>query len=110
MAREFKKVYCERYACGEEEFHLHLLRRSFFLPGQLLYFISRLFVPQAFMGESSLIDQIGRANTVNEVRDELDFYHHKYVSNSTLRGAFYFRVSGQKLIRLAKDLNLPTSV
>ena len=107
MQSEFKKAYCERFACEEEKFLSHLLCRSFFLPGQFLYLVSRIFVPQAFTGEASLIDHVGRASSVNEVRDELDFYHHKYVSTSTMRGAFYFRVSGQKLIKLAKDLGLP---
>ena len=110
MQADFKKVYCDHYRCDASRFHQDLLKRSLFLPGRLFFMFTRVFVPQAFSGESSLIDHVGRANSVNEIRDELDFYHHKHVSQSALKENFFLRVSGQKLIRMAKELGLPSSV
>ena len=107
MPNDFKTAFCERFRCPPEKYPRAVLARSLLFPGWICFFLARLIVADAFRGEHSLAKHVGRASTVREVKDEIDFYHHKYLSETKLRSALGVRVSGQKLIKLARDLNLP---
>jgi hypothetical protein len=93
---------CARFGIREQEFQRYLFRRTVFRRAQLIGWLIHPFHPDFLYQERRLIAQVAHAVNLAEVRNEIDFYQHKYVVGSVRREIFSMRLSGQRLLRIAK--------
>lgn len=81
-----------------------MLRQTLFLHARVAFFFARILHRDAFHPERSLIRQAGDKINQTEVKLDIDFYQHKNVIGSFLRGTLRLRVSGIRLQRIARDI------
>lgn len=96
-----KEAILREYALEESEFESFVLKKTLFFRVRLIRPIVRFFFPEYLFNERRLIEKVGRAMTLREIQEEVDFYQHKYVVNHTMKDALRFRLSGLKLMSLA---------
>lgn len=105
-ADPFLLQYCAEHSVSPDSFEIHLLRRVIF--AHFLFVLPFLWIlgPNVLHPERRLMILIGRCRTLEEVQNNIDFYQHKNVVNSFWRGPLRFRISGKKLMSIAKRLSL----
>lgn len=101
MQANFKETLCQQQHLPEDRFVPYVLRRCLFTRFLIVSPFMRLLMPNLLFNEERLIERVGKANTLREVQEEVDFYQHKYVVDSILKDALKFRLSGMRLMRLA---------
>ncbi|MCC5806688.1 MAG: hypothetical protein JJU00_10215 [Opitutales bacterium] len=98
----FRDHFCRELSCPPEAFEREVMRRCLFRRARLLYPWIELFNGDFFFHERKLIERIANERNLNDIRHDIDFYQHKFVSMSARRGAFRIRISGQRLIRIVR--------
>ncbi|NBD38558.1 MAG: hypothetical protein GVY10_08320 [Verrucomicrobia bacterium] len=101
MPENFKKIFCRQTGLADDRFVPFLLRRCLFNRFLILSPLLRVVRPNLLFHERRLLEQVGKACSLKEIQNEVDFYQHKYVVNSILKDALKFRLSGMKLMNLA---------
>lgn len=99
---DFRTAYCQWRGCPVEQFEKRLLSETLFFPAKVLRFIAMPFRPQSFHAEYVLMRQAGDKQQIEDIELDVDFYQHKYVVGKLSRESFSLRVSGRKLVRLAR--------
>lgn len=102
----FLQQYCAEKNLSPESFEWHLVKRVIFVHFLLVLPILWIFGTNVLHPERRLLTLIGRCQSLEEVQNNIDFYQHKNVVNSLWRGPLRFRISGKKLMRIAKSLSL----
>lgn len=100
----FRELYCRAYQCPEASFEDHLLTQVLFRRARIL---RRLISPlnQDFLhAERVLVRQVAKNEDIRETQLDVDFYQHKYVVGSLLRDDLKVRISGVRLLQIAKRL------
>lgn len=101
-AVNFKAAVCQLLDIEEKDYERVIFRKVMFLRARLLgCFITPLHADFHFQ-ERNLIRQVASAESITEVKTDIDFYQHKYVVSSTRRSAMGVRLSGKRLLKLAK--------
>lgn len=98
----FKHAVCQAFGIQEKDYVRFVLKRSLSNRARLLYPLIRLLSPDFLFNETRLVEQVGNARSLKEIQQEIDFYHHKFVTESISKDALRFRISGIRLMRLAK--------
>jgi hypothetical protein len=99
----FKDAYCQLRGIDPSAFEQHLFCDVVFLRARIYGLFVQPFYPNLFHNERALIREVGDNTTLGEMKTDIDFYQHKYVVNSLWRDLFKVRVSGQRLLRIARD-------
>ncbi len=100
----FKDHFCRELSCPPERFEREVMRRCLFRRARILFPWIELFSGDFFFHERKLIERIANERNFNDIRHDIDFYQHKFVSMSARRGAFRIRISGQRLIRIVRSV------
>lgn len=100
----FREHYCLQRSCKPERFEREILRRCLFRRAHLLYPWIEWFNGDFFFHERKLIERIGHERNYEDIRHDIDFYQHKFVSTSARRGALRFRISGQRLLGIVRQV------
>ncbi len=100
----FKDLYCRELGCPPEKFEREVMRRCLFRRARFLFPWIELFSGDFFFHERKLIERIANERNFNDIRHDIDFYQHKFVSMSARRGAFRIRISGQRLLRIVRSV------
>ncbi|MCC5838635.1 MAG: hypothetical protein JJT96_00810 [Opitutales bacterium] len=103
----FQDRFCEYFACDPCRYQTRALRRGLFLRARLIYWMMHFLRPDFFYEERKLVETIGRKSRVSDIKYDIDFYQHKYVSSSTRRGILHVRISGNRLLRLVREVYGP---
>lgn len=98
----FKRAVCCLLKCEEEDYERLVFQKVMFRRARLIGFFVSWFYPDFHFQEKLLIRQVAETHSLSEVQSDIDFYQHKYVLNSMLRDGFSCRLSGKRLIRLAR--------
>ena len=99
---DFRTAYCKVYDCSVDEFEPRVLRQTLFWHARFLRALVRPMRPESFFAEYLLIKQAGDKILISDVRGDVDFYQHKYVNGFMMRESLKVRVSGRRLIGLAR--------
>lgn len=99
----FQKAVCELHGIPEDRYRGLVLRKTLFRRVRLVMPVVGVLNPDFLHHEKRLVERVGAALNVKEVRDEIDFYQHKFVVNSPLKDTLRFRLSGMKLMNLAAE-------
>lgn len=98
-----KKAITKKYKLEESEFEYFVLNKTLYFRVRLFRPIIRFFNSQFLFNEKRLIEQLANTTSLREVHEEIDFYQHKFVTGFLLKEALRIRISGMKVIRLARD-------
>ena len=80
------------------------MRRCLFRRARLLYpWIERLH-GNFFFHERRLVEQIAGQECYENIRYDIDFYQHKFVSTSARRGVLRIRLSGTRLLQVVRKI------
>lgn len=101
---EFKTLTCSYLDIPPEDFEKKMLAKILFKRARLVKALFRLIGLELFYQERVLIRHAARCHSISEIRNEIDFYQHKYVVNKFWKDIMHFRASGQALIRLANKI------
>lgn len=99
----FRDAVCQRYGCSPRQYEKVVFRRVMFWRTRFMGLFAGIFYPDFHFQERNLIRQVGNNTTLGEMQNDIDFYQHKYVSGSLRRDALGIRLSGKKLMRVARD-------
>ena len=99
-----RTAYCQVYNCPVEEFEPRVLKQTLFGHARLIRAIVRIIRPESFYAEYLLVKQAGDKILISDVQLDVDFYQHKYVTGFLLRESFKVRLSGRRLVSLARDV------
>ena len=100
----FRERYCRAYNCTETEFEEHLLAKVLFKRARLLQKILTPLNGDFLHAERVLVRHVGKNEAIRETQLDVDFYQHKYVVGSFLREDLKVRISGVRLLQIAKRL------
>lgn len=103
----FQDRFCAHFGCDPSRYQTRTLRRGLFLRARLIYWMMHFLRPNFFYEERQLVETIGRKSRVSDIKYDIDFYQHKYVSSSTRRGILHVRLSGNRLLRLVREVYGP---
>ena len=99
-----KQAVIKRYNLEEHEYESFALNRTLFFRVKVVRPIVRFINTDFLFNENRLIQQLGKTTSMREVSDEIDFYQHKFVAGYLMKEALKFRISGMRVIRLAKEV------
>ena len=97
----FEEVVCSFLECSRDQYEKVVFRKVVFWRTRFIGLFIIIFYPDFHFQEKNLIRQVARNTTMTEMQTDIDFYQHKYVSNSVRRDAMGIRLSGKKLMGLA---------
>ena len=100
----FKEAVCDTYSLEEGAYLRFVLKRSLTTRMKLLYPLVGVLHPDFLFNERRLVERIGKASSLREIQEEIDFYHHKFVVSSVARDALRLRLSGMRLMHLANKV------
>jgi hypothetical protein len=100
---DFRAAYCHLRGIEPEKFERKVLKEVMFPHARIALFWARILNADAFHAEESLVRQAGSKVSLEEVKSDIDFYQHKSVVGSFVRGTLKFRVSGIRLQRLTRE-------
>lgn len=100
----FKEAFCKAYRISSSQYDRKALFKFLSLRARLAYPFLMLLNPNAFHQERKLVEFVGKAKSLDDIQYDVDFYQHKYVSRSTLRSTWRFRISGKYLLSVAKQV------
>ena len=98
----FRSAVCRYLKCEATEYEREVFRRVMFRRARLVGLFVSWIHPDFHFQEKMLIRQIAETRSLSEVKLDIDFYQHKYVLNSMRRDGFNLRLSGKRLMRLAR--------
>lgn len=98
----FQEAVCRLLECSPEQYEKVVFRKVVFFRTRFIGFFVSIFYPDFHFQEKNLIRQVALNTTITEMQTDIDFYQHKYVSNSLRRDGMGIRLSGKKLMSLAK--------
>lgn len=98
----FKYAVCRLLKCREADYERLVFQKVMFRRARLIGFFISWFHPDFHFQEKLLIRQVAETHSLNEVQADIDFYQHKYVVNSMRRDGLNCRLSGKRLMRLAR--------
>jgi len=99
---DFRTAYCRVNQCPPAKFEKRLLAQTFFMHARIIDLFSRLIHPNGFHAERALVSQAGDKIALNDIQLDIDFYQHKNVVGSLFRDSFKCRISGKRLLKIAK--------
>ncbi|MFP4283297.1 MAG: hypothetical protein ACLFR7_05445 [Opitutales bacterium] len=79
-----------------------MLRQTLFFQARLVRGCLRPFRPGSFFPEYLLVKQAGDKQSLADVQLDIDFYQHKHVVGQLLRESCNLRLSGRRLMALAR--------
>lgn len=100
----FKERYCKVHRIDEEDFVPLVLKKILFKRTRILAPVASLFFPNFLFHERRLVETAGESETLSMVQFQIDFYHHKFVSQSACKDILKVRASGIKLMRIANEV------
>jgi hypothetical protein len=103
MRNTFKATFCEHYGCKPEHFETVVFRLCLHRRARLVAWLLRIFRPDFFNADFTVIRHLGNSSNIVEAMAEIDAYN----GNNSTRGNFWhdtlrFRVSGKRLQGLAQ--------
>lgn len=98
----FKESVCTLLGLKEEAYAKVVLRTCLSNRARLLRPLIALLSPNFLFNETRLIEKVARSTSLKEVKEEVDFYQHKFVANFFVKDTLRFRISGVRLISLAQ--------
>lgn len=102
--KTFRELLCEQKGIHEKDFTGFVLKRSLFRRTRLVAPLVGLIYPDFLHHEIRLVERCGRATHLELIQFEVDFYHHKFVTESPWKDVLNFRISGMRLMRLANEV------
>ena len=108
MMKTFETIFCERHDCSSEVFATKVFRKCLYRRAAVLAPLIGLLNPRYFMPERHLVDRLRRVEKMNQVWEELREYFTDPRSAGWFRRRLGFRISGRRLIALAREY-LPSS-
>ncbi|KAF0093674.1 MAG: hypothetical protein E1N59_2662 [Puniceicoccaceae bacterium 5H] len=103
-APTFADRYCAYYQCSPQEYEQHLLSRILMKRTKVLAWLLRTASPQLLHAERNVVRQSGYAYRQSDIQGVIEFYRHKFVSGDWYRETFGFRMSGKKLMLIAREV------
>ncbi len=97
----FKEAYCHYFKCPPEEFEREALPRCLYPHARVWASWVRRISPQFFETDFKIIQSLGEATSIKEVRAEASYLHDNYSKHEFRRDWLYFRISGKLMLRLA---------
>lgn len=98
----FKESVCKLLALKEEAYAKVILKTCLSNRARLLRPLISLISPDFLFNEVRLIEKVAHSTSLREVKEEVDFYQHKFVANFFMKDTLRFRISGVRLISLAQ--------
>ena len=77
----FKQAVIQYYNLNEQDFLKFALKKTLFTRVRLVRSIVQFFYPDFLFNEKRLIEKAGKAVSLREIQEEVDFYQHKFVVN-----------------------------
>ncbi len=99
--RTFRHAICAQYGLAPEAYVGFVLDRVLYWRVRALRPILLFFFPEFLFNEVRLIEKVAGARTLQQVQEEIDYYHHKYVAGFLWKDVFRFRIAGARLMKLA---------
>ena len=103
----FRDAVCRHFNIEDKAYIPFVLKHSLSNRARLLLPLIKVFSPDFLFNEVRLIERVGKALSMKEIQEEIDFYHHKFVTQSISKDALRFRISGMRLMRLANKVFHP---
>lgn len=100
----FQERFCAHFGCAPSRYQTRALRRGLFFRARLIYWVMHFLRPDFFHEERQLVQTIGKKSRVSDIKYDIDFYQHKYVSSSARRGILHVRISGNRLLRVVREV------
>lgn len=98
----FKEAVCFFLDCRPDQYEKVVFRKVAFWRTRSIGLVIGIFYPDFHFQEKNLIRQVASNTSMTEMQTDIDFYQHKYVVNSVRRDAMRIRLSGKKLMSLAR--------
>ena len=99
-----KQAVIEKYSIEESQFEEFVLKKTLFFRVRLLRPFVTFFNRQFLYNEKKLVEQVGKTCGLREVHEEIDFYQHKFVAGFLMKDVLRIRISGMKMIILAREV------
>ena len=101
---DFMSLFCQRFQCSPAEFKDRVLRLCLPWPARMLGPLLRGRRPDYFTREFALIENLGKAKDMREVRLELlEFRMTRHLHWSVTRNVLGLQISAAKVARLASS-------
>ncbi len=100
----FQEAWQRVYPQAEVSFEDDVFWRSLYPHARIFARIVRLIWSGYFQRDMELIRRLGTLNSANEVRFEIDNYRYQHPEYGLFRRGFRLRVSGKRLIQLARKV------
>jgi len=101
-AETFQEAWQRAYPQAAVSFEDDVFWRSLYPHAMIFARIMRLIWPGYFQRDMELIRRLGALTSANEVRFEIDNYRYQHPEYGLFRHGFRLRVSGKRLIHLAR--------
>ena len=98
----FKEAVCDLLKVQEATYDKVILKSCLTNRARIFFYIISALNPNFFFNERRLVKNVSKALSMKEIKEEVDFYQHKYVANFMFRDTFRFRLSGIRLISLGQ--------
>lgn len=98
----FKESICRLLQISEDDYAKVVLKSSLSNRARLLSPIFCIINPNFLFNEKRLVEKVANLKSLKEIKEEVDFYQHKFVCNFFLKDTLRFRLSGMRLISLAQ--------
>jgi hypothetical protein len=99
----FRKAFCERHGCSDDQFETAVLRRSFPLWARPFASIALAFKPKLFTRELALIRRLGDARDESHVRQELEGYAYENARDRSFRTeTLGWRLSRRRFLKVMR--------
>jgi hypothetical protein len=105
MANNFKRLFCERFACSEQEYERKVFWKCVYRHALPLALVLRMADSTIFREDFDLMREVGHATCRKDVIGELNrFYGRNVRDRSWLRKLLLIRVSGKRLLKLQRRI------
>ena len=99
-----KQAVIEKYRIDESQFEEFVLKETLFFRVRLIRPFVTFFNSQFLYNEKKLVEQVGKTRGLREVYEEIDFYQHKFVAGFLMKEVLRVRISGMRMIILARKV------
>ena len=105
MAKTFRRLFCERFACSEREYEREVFWKCVYRHALPLAFFLFKASPGIFREDFDLMREVGHATCRKDVIGELNrFYGRNVRDRSWLRKLLLIRVSGKRLLPVQRKV------
>lgn len=100
-----KSAYCQKYDCSPDQFEEKVFRKCLYPQARLVASFIRLFSHRFFFYDFELLNSVGEASTLSEIVADIGAFRcNPRWQGGVLRRTLRIRISGKRLIALAKGL------